>query len=181
MLQVFHVDVAKVDRDVAYVAMIVHVCCKLLFSMFPLFFQTYVASVFIWMLHMLYTYVASVLSRCCLCFTWFSSVFASVSSVLRRMLQVLHLDVSKLDRVLHLALSSPLTASPRCLHLLSVSAGHPNQRRRWAPPPPLFLDAGGAAGDGLPRVVWTGAPSVSLFRGSIAEIGRLLWQVLDVS
>jgi len=41
MFQVFHADVAKVDRDVAYVAMIVHVCCNCLF------FQMYVASVFI--------------------------------------------------------------------------------------------------------------------------------------
>ena len=48
----FNTDVAKVDRDVASVAMVVHVCCKLLFSMFHLFFPTYVASVFIWMLHM---------------------------------------------------------------------------------------------------------------------------------
>jgi hypothetical protein len=47
MLQVFHVDVAKVDQNVSYVAMVVHVCCKLLFPMFELFFQTYVASVFI--------------------------------------------------------------------------------------------------------------------------------------
>ena len=47
MLQVFYIDVAKVDRNVAYVAMVVHVCCKLLFSMFYLFLQTYVASVFI--------------------------------------------------------------------------------------------------------------------------------------
>jgi hypothetical protein len=47
----FHTDVAKVDRDVADAAMVVHVCCKLLFSMFHLFFLTYVASVFIWMLH----------------------------------------------------------------------------------------------------------------------------------
>jgi hypothetical protein len=39
MLQVFHMDVAKVDRDVAYVAMVVHVCCKLLFLMFYLFFR----------------------------------------------------------------------------------------------------------------------------------------------
>jgi hypothetical protein len=65
MLQVFHTDVAKTDRDVAYVAMIVHVCCKHLSPMFHLFFQTYVASVFIWMLHMFHTYVASVLSACC--------------------------------------------------------------------------------------------------------------------
>jgi hypothetical protein len=47
LFQIFHVDVAKVDRDVAYVAMVVHVCCKFLFSVFHLFFQTYVASVFI--------------------------------------------------------------------------------------------------------------------------------------
>jgi hypothetical protein len=38
MLQVFRIDVAKLDRDVAYVAMIVHVCCKLLFKMFHLLF-----------------------------------------------------------------------------------------------------------------------------------------------
>jgi hypothetical protein len=46
MSQVFHTDVAKVDWDVAHVAMIVHVCCKLMFSMFY-FFLTYVASMFI--------------------------------------------------------------------------------------------------------------------------------------
>jgi hypothetical protein len=33
MLQVFHID-----RDVAYVAMVVHVCYKFLFPMFHLFF-----------------------------------------------------------------------------------------------------------------------------------------------
>jgi hypothetical protein len=31
-------DVAEVDRDVAYVAMVVHVCCTLLFPMFHPFF-----------------------------------------------------------------------------------------------------------------------------------------------
>jgi hypothetical protein len=39
MLQGFHMDVAKVDRDVAYVAMVVHICCKLLFPIFHLFFR----------------------------------------------------------------------------------------------------------------------------------------------
>jgi hypothetical protein len=62
MLQVFRMDIAKVDRNVAYVAMAVHVCYKRLFPMFHLFFQTYVASVFIWMLHMFHTYLAIVLS-----------------------------------------------------------------------------------------------------------------------
>jgi hypothetical protein len=47
MFQVFHVDVAKVYWDIAYVTMIVHVFCKCMFPMFHLFFQTRVASVFI--------------------------------------------------------------------------------------------------------------------------------------
>jgi hypothetical protein len=34
----FYKDVAKVDCDVAYVAMVVHVCYKLMFPMFNLFF-----------------------------------------------------------------------------------------------------------------------------------------------
>jgi hypothetical protein len=62
MFQMFHADVAIVDRDVAYVATIEHVCCKCLFLMF----QTYVVSVFIWILHMFHSYVTSVLSECCI-------------------------------------------------------------------------------------------------------------------
>ena len=58
----FRMNVAKVDRDVAYVPMVVHVCCKHLFPDVSSPFQTHVASVFIWMLHMFHTYVASVLS-----------------------------------------------------------------------------------------------------------------------
>jgi hypothetical protein len=37
MLQVFYIDIAKVDRDVAYVAMVVHVYCKGLLLVFHLF------------------------------------------------------------------------------------------------------------------------------------------------
>jgi hypothetical protein len=39
ILQGFRMDVAKVDRDVAYVAMVVHLCCKRLFPMYRLFFR----------------------------------------------------------------------------------------------------------------------------------------------
>jgi hypothetical protein len=60
MLQVFRMNVAKVYQDVVYVAMVVHVCCKRRFPMFHLFFQTYVASVFIWMLQVFYLDVAYV-------------------------------------------------------------------------------------------------------------------------
>ena len=60
MLQVFHVDVVKVDRNVAYVAMAIHICCKCLFQMFHLFF--------IRMLQMFYldvAYVALAIHICC--------------------------------------------------------------------------------------------------------------------
>jgi hypothetical protein len=49
MLQVFYIDVAKVDRGVAYLAIAIHVCLKCMFQMFFLF----------------HTYVASISSRCC--------------------------------------------------------------------------------------------------------------------
>jgi hypothetical protein len=39
---VFHIDVAKVDPDIAHVAVTIHVCCKSLFKMFHLF-ETHVA------------------------------------------------------------------------------------------------------------------------------------------
>ena len=81
--------------------------------MFHLFFKAYVLSVFIWMLHMLYIYVISVLSGCYICLQWlFKCVFLqvlqtyvfSVSSAIFCMLQVLHL-YSKVDRdVGHIAM-----------------------------------------------------------------------------
>jgi hypothetical protein len=79
---------------------------------------------------------------------------SSVSSILRRMLQVLYLNVSKVDRVLHLASSSPPATSPWCLHLLSMLPGHPNERCRRAPSPSLLLNAGGASWDG--GTTWDG-------------------------
>jgi hypothetical protein len=57
MLQVFYIniakvdqDAAKVDRNVAHVTMTIHICFKCMLQMFHLY-QTYVASVFMWMLH----------------------------------------------------------------------------------------------------------------------------------
>jgi hypothetical protein len=60
MLQAFHTDVAKVEWDVAFVAM---VCTHNLQAFVP-----NVASVFILMLHMFHTYVANILSGRCVCF-----------------------------------------------------------------------------------------------------------------
>ena len=57
MLQIFCIDVLKVDQDITYVAMAIHVCCKCIFQMFYLIFHMYVTSVFILMLRMFHTYV----------------------------------------------------------------------------------------------------------------------------
>jgi hypothetical protein len=75
---VFHVDIAKVDQEVAYVAISVHIRCKLLFLMFQLFFQTHVAKCVYWILHMFHTYVASVLFGCCVCFYMVFKCFSGV-------------------------------------------------------------------------------------------------------
>jgi hypothetical protein len=64
------VDVVKVDRDVAYVPMFVHVCCKLLFPMFHLIYRR--KCVYFECCICFRTYVASVLSGCCV---WFSNGF----------------------------------------------------------------------------------------------------------
>jgi hypothetical protein len=68
MLQVFRMDVAKVDREVAYVASVSDACCKRLFEMFHLF-HTYIVSVFIWILYMFYTCLVRVCSKCFSCFS----------------------------------------------------------------------------------------------------------------
>jgi hypothetical protein len=75
MFEVFHTDVAKVDRDVAYVAIVVHLCCKRLFPVFYLFSDICCTCV--------HTYVSSVLSgryvMFAIVFKCFSGVFANVS------------------------------------------------------------------------------------------------------
>jgi hypothetical protein len=45
MLQMFHTDVVKVDRDVSYVAMVVHICLQA--SIFNVSSVFYIASVVI--------------------------------------------------------------------------------------------------------------------------------------
>ena len=114
MFHLFHVDVAKVDWDVAIV---VHICCKYLSPMFHLFFYTYVASVsdaclkcFICLL----LYVASVASGCfksksgcCTCCNGVSTVCSKCFIYLRRMLQRFYLDIAKVDRVVAQPVTKP--------------------------------------------------------------------------
>ena len=61
ILQVFHtVVIVELDRGVAFVSMVCTCMLQASVSNVSYVFQTYVASVFIWMLHMFHTYVASV-------------------------------------------------------------------------------------------------------------------------
>jgi hypothetical protein len=104
-----YIDIAKVDRDVAHVVIVIHICFKCMFQIFNLF-ETNVASILSGCY--IYMHVASICFKCfqmfysyvCECFTWmlymfamvfkcFSGVFTSVSFVLFCMLQLLHLDV----------------------------------------------------------------------------------------
>ena len=86
----FHIDVAKVDR--------VCICCNgytlilqvSIPNVTPIFSDVCCKCV--------YLDVASVLSGCCVCFTM---VFRCFCKCFRCMFQVFHLDVLKVDRVLH--------------------------------------------------------------------------------
>jgi hypothetical protein len=128
---VFYIDVAKVDRDVAHVAMPIHICFKCTFQMFHLY-QVYVASVSSEYCKSrsgccIYMHVASVCFKCFRCFIRmlqvfrqyvayvcndfqvFSRCFASFSNVrykcfsfFEHMLQVLYLGAVKVDLVLHI-------------------------------------------------------------------------------
>jgi hypothetical protein len=90
MLQTFHVDVT-------YVASVSDACHKRLFKMFHMFSECMFASVFfIWMVHVFHTYciavsvfmlqIASVLSKCYLCFTHVSRVCSKYFICFRHML-----------------------------------------------------------------------------------------------
>jgi hypothetical protein len=99
-LQVFYIDVAKLNRDVAHVAMTIHECFKCMFQMFQLF-QTYVASVHLDVAkvdldvaytYMLQAYISSILGVSdvcckssygyCICFAMITRVFKFFSGVL---------------------------------------------------------------------------------------------------
>jgi hypothetical protein len=71
MLQVFQMDVAKVDRDVAYVAMVVHVCCK---GLLPMFHQCFSSAC----CKCVYLDIAYVSHICCMCFIWMLHMVAMV-------------------------------------------------------------------------------------------------------
>jgi hypothetical protein len=79
MFQMFDIDVAKVDRDVAYVVVAANVGCKRC-SQCLFFFSDVGASMFIWMLRMFHI--------CCNCFIWMLRIFAMIFKCFKEFLQV---------------------------------------------------------------------------------------------
>jgi hypothetical protein len=57
-----HIYIVKIDRGVAHIAMVIHLCCKLLFQMFHLFFQTCCKCVYLDM-----AYVSHICCKCVVC------------------------------------------------------------------------------------------------------------------
>ena len=93
-------------------------------------FWTHVAIMFTWMLHVFYSDVAYRCNGFQVCFRFVFQVFykhvSSVSTAFRRMLQPLYLDISKVDRELHLSSSHLL------LHRLSRSRQGIHTNEEWA-------------------------------------------------
>jgi hypothetical protein len=68
--------------DVAYVAMVIHVCCKSLFKI----------------LHLFQTHVATVLSGCCIFFDGYvANICSKYLICFKHMLQLFHLSIAKVD------------------------------------------------------------------------------------
>jgi hypothetical protein len=91
MLQLFHLDIAKVNLDVAYTCML----------------QAYVvfSGVFIYMLQVFYLDIAYVLQWLQTCFSGVSNICCKCFNCFGRMLRVFHLDVVKVDLgVTHIAM-----------------------------------------------------------------------------
>jgi hypothetical protein len=130
---VFYIDVAKVDWDVAHLAMAIHICLKCMYKIFYLF-RTYVASVSFGCCKSrcgccIYMQVFQVFSYICyMCFIWmfahvcngytrvfkFFLMFYKCFSYFEHMLQVFYLDIAKVDRVLHMLQWDPPAVAAYC-------------------------------------------------------------------
>jgi hypothetical protein len=126
--------------------------------------------------------ICSVLSGCYVCFIMVLRCFAGVSHAYFKCFIYLEMYIANVASGYFKSRSGVASHSliafdcfTSCLHLLSVSVRHPNQRRRRAPPPPFLLDAcgaswdGDATGDKPPRVQARRAPSVPLCEGGIGS------------
>jgi hypothetical protein len=99
-------NVAKVDLNAVYVAMVVHVCANVSSMFSDLLLQVCLYGYYIRFIHMMQVFYLDIEYVCNsyqVAFVYFCKCFRSIFQVFHlssRMLRVLHLDVSKIDRVL---------------------------------------------------------------------------------
>ena len=193
VFQMFYLDVASVSCECCKNR---SVCCNGCIRMLQAFVPN-VSTVFpdvccIYFTHMLQVFYLDVVYMVLKCF---SGVFASVSDACFKCFICLQTYVAsvasgcfKSRSVLHLA---PSSVSPPSLG--ASWASEPEAQAGAAPSPSsqcLWRGGAQAAASGagwrsfcsvVPLRERASAPSVTLFRGFVAEIGRLLWQILDGS
>jgi hypothetical protein len=100
MLKVFHVDVSKIDQNVAYITMAIHML------------QASVPNI-----SAVQTDVARVLSGYCICFTLMLHMFhPDVAYVFAHMLQVFHLNVAYVLQWLHTCFPHVLDICCKCFN-----------------------------------------------------------------
>jgi hypothetical protein len=98
MLHVFHLDVVKIDQDIAHVAMVIYVCCKYMFQMFQRFSEVYCKCVFqmFQLFHLNVAYVVVIIHICCKCvfqmfYLFQTYVAVSIHIYSKRMFAMFHL------------------------------------------------------------------------------------------
>jgi hypothetical protein len=91
MFQVFHTDVAKVDRDASYVAIVVHVCCKRYSQCFICLSDICCKCVYLDVVYVSYI--------CCKRFIWMLCMFVMVFKCFQVFLQVFLMYVASVSVV----------------------------------------------------------------------------------
>jgi hypothetical protein len=96
----------------------------------------------------IHTYVANVLSKCCICFAIATNVFfcvfqtyvASVSTISNICCKVFHLDVTKLNLMLHILQWDPLPQSPTAAGLVCMRVERRGRERQAWETEPVQID-----------------------------------------
>jgi hypothetical protein len=129
MLHVFHLDVAKVDRDVAHVAIAIRICCKCMFQMFQLFREACCKCVY-QMFQLFHLNIAYVSYGCCICCSDYTCMLQvcvpNVSPVSDVCCMAIHICCKRMFAMFHLVSDACCSkcCSPRALTRGHVRAAH---------------------------------------------------------
>jgi hypothetical protein len=187
-LQVFHTDVAKVDQYVAFVAVVVYVCCKLLFTSF---FADVCCKcqVCLFVAYVLHIYCKCFIRMLRMFYNGFQVFFLSISDVCFKCFICLHTYVACVASGCFksrsgVAFPSSLSAaSHRCL--LSAPAGHPPTTSPLVTFRVTRTPCGGAKQNGNKLQEQTSGrpvhPDVRALASPLVYCNFLLWLALHLS